>query len=989
MLRWFSERSAICRGAGGILAVAIAAGLAYTAMGDEEPIPPGALPQRVGFDEHIRPLLSAHCVSCHGGVQQASDLSLIYRESAIAEAGSGERAIVPGDPEASELLRRVASDDPDLRMPPADHGPALSPHQIALLKQWIEQGAEWEELWSLVPPQRQPLPVVKRTDWVRTTIDPFVLARLEQEGLAPSPEGDRREWLRRVSFDLVGLPPSAEETAAFLADESPEAYQRVVDRLLASPHFGERWAAMWLDLARYADTVGYERDPPRDIWPYRDWLIRAINADLPYDEFVVKQLAGDLLPGATLEDRLATALHRNTQTNSEGGTDDEEFRVAAVIDRVSTTWQVFGGLTFGCAQCHSHPYDPIEHHEFYEFFALFDRTRDCDLTEDFPLLAVPERWEEVPRAQELDDQMRQLRAQLHAAALELASDRRTWTPLAPDKLSSTGSAELTTAIDPAEGVTEFLAGGTISEGSRFTIEAPLPPQGATLTAVRLEALPRDLEAALKTSELGFVISRLRAFLEIPGEGEPRELFFSDAVCDDPHPLLNPADSLKDGGYGWGAYPRIDRPRWSVFVLRDPVELPPGARLRLELKQDLSTVGSWALVIQRGRLAMSSDPRWTELVQSKEWKEGRQRLDDLAAQRQQIAATRIPVMEEQPAGLERHTHLFQRGNWLDKGERVEPGVPRVFQQPGSLTQVIDNRLALARWFASPEHPLTSRVMVNRVWEQLFGLGIVETVGDFGASGIAPSHPELLDDLAVRFSTDYGWSVKQLLRELVLSATYRQTSVASPEQQERDPRNVLLSRGPRQRLTAEMVRDQALVLSGRFSPKMYGPPVMPPQPDGIWRSVYSAHQWVTAEGEDRYRRAVYTYWKRTSPYPSMLTFDAPSREVCSVQRIATSTPLQALVTLNDPAYIECAQGLAERMASEGGTTPAAQIAWAYELATGLVPSDQGVAPLLELYTAATQAYDSSDDAMKSLGGTPESYALCVVASAVLNLDDVLTR
>ncbi len=940
--------------------------------------------ERVSFNDHIRPIFAKHCVACHGGVQMASNLSFIYRDSALAEADSGLVPIVPGDTRNSEVVARVTTDDPDIRMPPADH-PPLTAEEIALLTEWIAQGAEWDEPWSFVRPKRHDPPKVRHPEWVRSPLDGQILARLEREGLTPSPKASKREWLRRVSFDLVGMPPSPELTARFLADESPQAYERVVDELLASPHYGERWAAMWLDIARYADTVGFERDPHRNIWPYRDWLIRALNDDLPYDQFLIKQLAGDLLPNASLDDKIATGFHRNTQTNTEGGTDDEEFRVAAVIDRINTTWQAFGGLTFGCTQCHSHPYDPIEHEEYYKFYALFNTSRDADIDEDFPLLAVPNNREEQERATSLDREIRELARQLREPLVPLATDEGAWQDLPIDQAKSTGNTQLVIRRDESSEATEVWAEGTLTAGSQFTLSAPIPAGTKRLTALRIEALPHDLAQALRTPEWGFVLSRLHLQVTLPGEEKPTEHFFRYAYGDDPEPMLEPLESIDDNGNGWGAYTRIDRPMWAVFVLRDPVDVPAGARITLVLTQNRSFTGSGPLVIRRGRYSVSSDEQFSRIVGGGTWSQKFDHWHNAREARAKIASTAIPVMAEQAENVARETFVFLRGNFLDKGEQVAPGVPRVF----GAEHEIDNRLEVARWFVSDEHPLTARVMVNRIWEQLFGLGIVETVGDFGTSGVVPSHPELLDDLAVRFRTEHEWSVKRLLRELVLSSTYRQQAATDPQRLEADPRNVLLSRGPRQRLSAEMVRDQALVLSGRFAPKMYGPPVMPPQPDGIWRSAYNGSVWQTATDENRYRRAVYTYWKRTSGYPSMMTFDAPSREICTVRRIATSTPLQALVVLNDPAYVELAQGLAERMISEGGTTPSERIKWAFEQASGVPPTEGMMAALESLHQEATSQFVPTDEQFKKLGATAESYALTIVANAILNLDDVITR
>lgn len=943
------------------------------------------LPEHVEFNRDIRPIFAQHCVACHGGVKQAGGLSFVFEKKALAEGDSGQAAIVPGDPDGSFLIERISSDDEDYRMPPAEHGAALSADQVALLRKWIEQGAKWQQPWSFVPPQKIWPKTVSTLDWSRDALDHYVLARLEAEGIKPSPEAARSEWLRRVSFALAGLPPTRDEVAAFDDDQSTDAYERVVDRLLASPQFGERWASVWLDLARYSDTMGFEKDPHRDIWPYRDWLIRAFNADMPYDEFTIKQLAGDLLPGATIEDRVATAFHRNTQTNTEGGTDDEEFRTAAVIDRVNTTWQVWQATTFGCTQCHSHPYDPIEHDEYYKFLALFNSTRDEDLDEEWPRVTVPTSEADWPKAAALDERIGELRREIHGAAMAVANDAGLWRDLPIDKAQSTGSTQLRIIAAGAQPFTEVVAEGTITSGSMYTIEAPLPDDLSRLASLKIEVLPENLEAARKTPELGFVVSRLKAFLEIPGQ-EPRELLFRVAFCDEPEPLLDPNDSFDDNTEGWGDYTEQNFPRFAVFVFDQPVEIATGSRLRLEVKQNRIATGDFGLVIRRGKFAVSSSDQWAGLLSSDSYTQARRELDEAVAARKAIAGIAIPIVEEQAAADSRQTFVFTRGNWLDKGDEVSPGLPASLP---ALPEGLElDRLAMARWLASRDNPLTARVLVNRVWEQLFGIGIVETAEDFGTSGTLPSHPELLDFLAVRFMDEQAWSLKKLLRGIVLSATFRQSSRATPEQVERDPRNRLLGRGPRQRLRAEMVRDQALVLAGKISPKMYGPPVMPPQPDGIWRSAYSSAKWETPENEDRFRRAVYTYWKRTSPYPSMMAFDAPSRDVCTARRIATNTPLQALVTLNDPAYIELARGFAERMQAASDNSRE-RIAWGYEVAADHEPREAVVDELVRLYDDALQAFDADAESAKKLADSREAFALAIVANAILNLDEVLTQ
>ncbi|MEX2167786.1 MAG: PSD1 and planctomycete cytochrome C domain-containing protein [Pirellulales bacterium] len=960
--------------------VIVAAAISWTA-----PVRAEELPEWVEFNRDIRPIFAQHCVACHGGVKQAGGLSFVFEKLALAEGESGLPAIAPGDVEHSFLLERVSSEDEDYRMPPAEHGPALSQHQVALLLRWIEQGAKWQRPWSFVPPQKIWPTTVSNNEWCRDALDHYILARLDVEGLKPSPEAERAEWLRRASFALVGLPPTPEEIAAFENDMSDDAYERVVDRQLASPHFGERWASVWLDLARYCDTMGYEKDPHRDIWPYRDWLIRAFNADMPYDEFTIKQLAGDLLPEATIDDRIATAFHRNTQTNTEGGTDDEEFRTVAVIDRVNTTWQVWQATTFGCTQCHSHPYDPIEHHEYYEFLALFNATRDEDLDEEWPRVTVPTSEADWPRAAALDERIGELQREIHEAAMTVAGDEAEWHDLPIDQAKSTGSTQLRIVPATDEPFTEVVAEGTITSGSMYTLEAPLPDGLSRLTAFKIEVLPTDLVAAVRTPELGFVVSRLKAFLHVPGQ-KPRELMFRVAFCDEPTPALDPNDSFDDNTEGWGDYTKQNFPRFAVFLFDEPLEIAPGGRLHLELKHNRIATGNFGLVIRRGRFSVSGSDEWTALLSSESYASARRELEEAIAEREEIAGTSIPVIEKQSPVEARRTFVFTRGNWLDKGEEVLPGLPAELPPLPDGTAV--NRLTMANWMASRENPLTARVMVNRVWGQLFGVGIVETAEDFGTSGALPSHPELLDFLAVRFMDEHRWSVKKLLREIVLSATFRQSSRATPALIERDPRNRLLARGPRQRLRAEMVRDQALMLSGKFSPTLFGPPVMPPQPDGIWRSVYSSAKWETPENEDRYRRALYTYWKRTSPYPSLMAFDAPSRDTCTARRIATNTPLQALVTLNDPAYVELAREFAERIMA-ARAEPREQIAWAYETAADREPRPAVVDELVRLSDAALAAFDAEPESAKKLADTREKFALTIVANAILNLDEVLTQ
>jgi hypothetical protein len=855
------------------------------------------LPTRVEFNAHIRPIFTNKCTSCHGGVKKAGGVSFVYREDALGIGESGRKIITPGDPRDSEIIRRVSSAATDYRMPPADHGEPLSDREVRLLTTWIKQGAEWQEHWAYLPPVAQAPPTVRNAPWARHPIDAFVLARLEAAGLAPAPEQEQARLLRRLSLDLTGLPPTVAALDAFLADGNFDAYERAVDRLLASPHFGERWATPWLDAARYADSQGYERDRERKIWAYRDWVIRMLNADLPYDEFTIKQIAGDLLPDPGPDDLIATAFHRNSMTNAEGGTDDEEFRVVAAIDRVNTTWQAWMGTTFGCTQCHAHPYDPFPNESYYRFLAFFNNTVDHDTPDDYPTVAIANKPDDEPRLFALQRTL----AETEAACMRPFQTLSTATPWRPlDYATATSTQDVVLSILRDDNGIELLqTGPDAPRGTVHTTTARTSLPG--FTALRIDAL-MSTDRNVSVPGDPFILSYLEA-LVIDPDGTETPVKFVRVVADETQSRLWPELSLdKENPRGWAAYPKQHYPHWAVFVSETSAAVPDGASLKVVLHHNESHDGAQQPVLRRFRISLSDDPKWVELAQSDATKEALTRRKETLAAIEEIERTPVPIMRERPAGRERVTHVFARGNWLDQGQQVTAGVPALLHElPSSPT---NDRMALARWLVAPENPLTARVAVNRCWEQLFGLGIVETLEDFGSPGLPPSHPELLDFLALRFQNELGWSVKRLLREIVTSATYRQAATTSPEKQEKDPRNKLLSRGPRQRLTAEMTRDNALLVSGLLSRKQFGPPVMPLQPAGVWRTVHNSAMWENSTGEDRYRRAVYTYWKRSTPYPSFVTFDSPSRDVCTSRRIPTNLPLQALVTLND-RYISSAR------------------------------------------------------------------------------------
>jgi len=820
----------------------------------------------VDYNRDVRPILAKNCLACHGpdASHRERGLRLDDRESATKELKSGAIALVPGAPDESELILRLTEEDESLRMPPRKAGPRLARTDIETLRRWVKEGATYAEHWALVKPADRPLPTLKNRDWCRNGLDYWVLQRLEKEGLEPSAEADKFTLLRRASLDLRGLPPTIKELDAFAADTSTDAYEKVVAKFLDDPAFGERWARQWLDLARYADSAGYGSDPLRTIWKYRDWVIDAYNQNKPYDVFTIEQIAGDLLPNATVEQKIATAFHRNTMTNTEGGTDDEEFRVAAIKDRVDSTGQVWMGLTVGCAKCHTHKYDPITQEDYYRFFAIFDQTADTDKPDESPVLSVPTP-EQTAKNREIDAKIEPLKAKLNAATPELTAAQESWEreraakPVVPEKTEKKGKR----GADKTE------------------------PSAEVVKALAIEVSKRS-----------------------PQEREAIVAYYRTIA-----PLLKP--------------------------IRDEIASLEKARPRI--------------------------------------------------------AT-VPVMMELVGEKRRVTHLLEKGNFLSPGKVVTPGVL------GSLhplpSGASTDRLGLARWLVSPENPLTARVAVNRYWAQLFGSGIVETEEDFGTQGESPSHPELLDWLACEYMR-IGWDTKAFLRMVMTSATYRQTSKVTPERLAKDPRNRLYSRGPRFRLEAEMVRDQALALSGLLSHKMHGPSVFPPQPEGLWQAAFNGQRtWSTSPGEDKHRRGIYTFWRRTVPYPSMATFDAPSREICSVRRTRTNTPLQAFVTLNDPVYVEAAQALARRIVLEGGVTSEERAKFALKLALGRPPADDQVARLVALFASEREHYsknaaDAVALATEPLGPLPkgmdaaELAAWTTVANVLLNLDGVLTK
>jgi hypothetical protein len=1008
----------------------------------------------ISFSRDIRPILAANCFACHGpdeGARRAS-LRLDEQEAATAPRRRSDPAITPGDSGASELIRRVTAADIFDRMPPEESGKHLTPDQIDLLRRWIDEGATYEPHWSFTQPARPNLPQIENASWPRNEIDHFILARLEGEGLAPSAEADRATLIRRLSLDLIGLPPTLEEVAAFVNDASPDAYGKVVERLLASPHYGERWARVWLDLARYADTRGYEKDSGRTIWPWRDWVIDAFNDDMPFDQFTIEQIAGDLLPDSTPTQRLATAFHRNTMNNDEGGTQDEEFRVAAVIDRVNTTMQAWMGLTAGCAQCHSHKYDPISHREYFQLFAFFNQTEDADQTDERPVMAV--RGAPInARLAELDAQLAEL-DQAIRAALDAAPE-----PQSEPSPPGGGQGEGSDAVDYLWLDDDLPAGvnATIDGASAWqwlaTSNQLAPYAGTRAFGLHSDGLRQSFFTdALPTLQMHDG-DQLFAHVFLDPANPPRQIMLQWHSLNHGwnHRAYWGENLIEWGQDGTTSRVRIgDLPKAGEWVRLevDPAQvgLSPGSIVdgvaftqfggfvawdaagvrtaSLPNERMLRDFDAW-LAAMRQRLGaglpetyvalLAADPATisdhdreslrdyfvqnTSLDHRATFEPFNRARERLVAERQAIEAAlpQVPIMRELAPEYQRPTHILIRGSHLNPGETVHPGVPEAFHDWSEAAPL--NRLGLAQWLVSRENPLTARVAVNRHWEQFFGRGLVETSEDFGTQGMFPTHSELLDWLAIEFM-ERGWSMKELCRQIVMSATYRQSSHITRELLEIDPDNRLLARSPRYRLDAEVVRDQALAASGLINPALHGPPVFPPQPAGEWEIVYSNETWIESAGADRYRRAIYTYWRRTSPYPSMVTFDGVSREFCVPRRIRTNTPLQALVTLNDPVYVEAAQALARRIVNEGGASDASRANFGLRLCLAREGDPEEIAMIVNLVESECTRFASQITEARALAGIEDATELTddaaaqlaawtIAANVLLNLDEFLTR
>lgn len=1014
--------------------------------------PVAAHPHEIGsgvFAEKIRPILAERCYLCHGSAVQQNGLRLDSL-AALLKGNANGAVVTPGDSDKSPLVRRILGLDRP-QMPYG--GPPLSVEEVEAIRKWIDQGASGPDSsdpvaspkpvkhWAYIKPVRPEVPPVKNPAWCRNPIDNFVLARLEKEGLSPSTGASKETLVRRVTLDLIGLPPTLQEVDAFVADKSPNAYEKVVDRLLASPHYGERWAAPWLDLARYGDTHGYEADHIRTMWEYRDWVINAFNEDMSFREFTIEQIAGDMLPHPTTSQLIASGFNRNTMTNMEGGVDPEEYYWYSQVDRVNTTATVWLGSTLGCAECHNHKFDPFTQKDYYRFLAFFadeDYHVADDGEDDYfareAELELPTS-EQAAKGKELRTEIVQLEAVLNTPTQQLAAAQAQWeqgikaaesqwTVLKPSHLISKGGATLNLLPDGS-----ILAGGKNPDADAYELTAHTDLTG--ITGLRLEVMS---DPSLPGGGPGrdpdgnFFLSDLEAeAAPADGSAPAQKIVFKDAAADESQHgyefknLVNDKPRPK----GWAIelstekFPTIRR---GVLIPDKPFGFAPGTVLTLHLKHDMPHS---ATAIGRFRISVTNmlDPRVVTTVPARlrpvldlpPAQRTQQQQEDLAAAYRAIAPLLNPtrdkiaeikkevpklgivttlVMHEKPSYERPCTAMHIRGAFTSLGDKVCAGVPFVLNPMAD--DQMPNRLGLASWLVSDDNPLTARVAVNRFWEQLFGHGIVETSEDFGTQGAPPTHPELLDWLATEFPRD-GWSMKKMLRLMVTSATYRQSSRVTPELEERDPYNKLLARGPRFRVPAEAVRDEALAASGLLSAKIGGPSVFPYQPDGIWDRPYNDEKWEQSKGEDVYRRSLYTFIRRTSPYPSWSTFDAPTREFCTVRRVRTNTPLQALTTLNDPTFFEAAQALARRMLQDAGPDLASRATYGFRRCVTRRPTAPEIDRILDYYREELHRFQNDPKAASKVVGPqaransnlPELAAWTMVSNVLLNLDETITK
>lgn len=1032
--------------------------------------------QKVDFTQDIRPILSDKCFRCHGPDEQtrATELRLDSLSAATADLG-GYYAIVPGEPGASELVDRIGSTDPDMVMPPPNANKSLNAEEKVLLERWIAQGAPWQDHWAFVAPVLPAVPTEsprlhlsgEKKPWSRTEIDQFIAKRLKEHDLVPSADAEPLTLIRRLYLDLVGIVPSPEEASRWRrriwprgdASELLEAeYQALITHLQSSPHYGERWGKKWLDLARYADTNGYEKDRARSIWPYRDWVVNAINSDMPFDQFTIEQVAGDMLPDATIEQVIATGFHRNTMLNEEGGIDPLEFRFRAMTDRVATTGTTWLGLTLGCSQCHTHKYDPITHTEYYQLFAFLNNTDEPSIEildenyhanwqknrqrADELLAELPGHWplpdpaqggeqtedEEESESREQDggselgnvaaneEQTRSelLEARFHEWLAKERANQVDWRPMVPE--SATSNLPILTIQSDH---TVFASGDTAKRDDYYL---EFRPSAEPIHSIQLEVLPderlpaRGPGTTYYEGTIGdFFLTNLK--LEVDGQ----ELKFSGAS----HSFAknrygnNPADAElaidDDIQTGWSVHGRQGERHVAVFQLETPIPAGSHVHIQMSFGRHFATslglfrfnaTSSDSVIEARDhsyeiqQLLSRADEELTEDQRARLLNRFLLTAPELSKRAQEILrlrarpkATTTLVMSERPSGHPRTTHRHHRGEYLQPEEEVQPGIPQVLPQLASGTR--PDRLAFARWLVSEANPLTARVIVNRAWADFFGTGIVKTVEDFGFQGETPTHPELLDWLAVTFMKTDGWSIKTLHRRIVSSSVYRQSSRVNPKSEKVDPENRLLSYLPRVRLDAEVIRDNMLEIAGVLNRTLGGPSVRPPQPTGVTELAYGSQKWTADKGAKRYRRSLYTYMKRTAPFAMYATFDAPSGESCIATRNRSNSPLQALTILNDVMILELARLAGERFTK---VTSNQGIVELFEHALTRPPTQAEIELLKQYWEQQKARFDASPDLCQQLLNleehnisepTSHTAATVALARSIFGLDEFLTR
>ncbi len=994
--------------------------------------------EKIEFNRDVRPILADNCFQCHGPDVKArkAKLRLDQKEGATRDLG-GYRAVSPGQPTESELMKRILSDDPEEIMPPPKTKKHLTHEQKEVLRKWITSGADYRDHWAFVRPEKPEIPEIAYGPRVKNNIDRFVLARLKLEELEPAAEASRETLIRRVSFSLTGLPPTLEEIDAFLADKSPGAYNDMVTRYLNSPAYGEHMARHWLDLARYADSNGYQYDTERQQWVWRDWVINAYNSNKPFNEFTIEQLAGDLLPQATEHQRLATGFNRNHGITIEGGIIDEEYRTEYVMDRVVTTSQVWMALTMGCARCHDHKFDAISQKEFYQVFHFFNQVPERGANGFAPKqrlaspLAAAKKAENEKKLAQLMKELEKpvnLDALLDQWASQIAlQPKEGWAILSPETMKSTGGATLSKLADNS-----ILAGGANSQKDIYEFTAKTT--AGKMTAVRLEALTHKTlpgGGPGRHSNSNFVLSEFElTAISIKKPSQSQAVKFASAIADYSqagYEVSRAIDGTTANSNGWAVDgPTRKEPATAIFITALPFGYEGGTLLRFRLRHEADFA---AHGMGRPRLSVTADPASSlqlqgipadirgiaAIITQKRTKFQSDRLKKyflthhnpnkklkkrIAAIEKQQAASFPETMIMQDRAKPRATHVLHRGQYNEPGEIVSAGVPTIFPV---MKENQSNRLGFAQWLMDPDHPLTARVAVNRYWQQLFGIGLVKTAEDFGIQGELPSHPKLLDWLALEFIRS-GWDTKHMYSLLLNSATYRQTSHAGAAAYRNDPENRFLTRGPRMRLDAEEIRDSCLASSGLLVKKLGGRSVYPYQPKGLWMELNNrpgySKEYQQGKGNDLYRRSIYTFWKRTVPSPMLKTFDAPEREFCTTRRSRTNTPMQALALLNGPQFVEAARHLAERMLSEGGETLNERITYGFRLVTARVPVQSELALLRSSYTENLQLFGADKSAAHKLlqvGDSPYNTSLNIsklaamtsVARLLFNLNETITK